>query len=325
MNKTDRKSILAPYINGLLEEKHASGYAYGSEEKVLDRFDGYCIEKGLDSLTVTKEFLSGWMEQTDQEGAFNQGKRISCVRQLMLFMGACGVHVYVPHGFCHFKRALPHIFDQTELVAFFRALDGNQPPKKELTAFRLHMEYRLIFRTYLCCGMRNNEVAGIASEHVDLEKGVLTVINAKGQKDRTVCLPEDLLESYRKYSRWLHEGLKIGSGWFFPGRSLEKPVPNTTIDSVFGRIWCRTPYAGCSNKPTVHDFRFTFVVNRMNLWAEQGLDLKAMMPYLSRFLGHKTTDATFYYYFLVRDAYKTDAKKDTFACAVIPEVRDYEQ
>ena len=63
---------------------------------------------------------------------------------------------------------------------------------------------------------------------------------------------------------------------------------------------------------------------RMNLWAEQGLDLQVMMPYLSRYLGHKTTKETFYYYFLVQDAYKTVEKKDTIADSVIPEVQHYE-
>lgn len=38
-NKTVRRSIIAPYIDGLLEEKHANGYAYESEELVLNRFD----------------------------------------------------------------------------------------------------------------------------------------------------------------------------------------------------------------------------------------------------------------------------------------------
>lgn len=62
----------------------------------------------------------------------------------------------------------------------------------------------------------------------------------------------------------------------------------------------------------------------MNIWAEEGLDLQVMMPYLSRYLGHKSINETFYYYYLISDAYKTVAKKDTVAGAVIPEVVSYE-
>ena len=63
-----RSSILAPYIDGLIEEKHANGYDYASEELILNRFDAYCCRKGLDTTEVSKEFLSEWMERSDTEG-----------------------------------------------------------------------------------------------------------------------------------------------------------------------------------------------------------------------------------------------------------------
>lgn len=75
-----RQSIIAPYITGLLQEKRANGYSYDSEEQVLNRFDTYCKKHKLEKLEITKEFLSEWMKQKENEGAFNQGKRISCVR-----------------------------------------------------------------------------------------------------------------------------------------------------------------------------------------------------------------------------------------------------
>jgi len=92
------------------------------------------------------------------------------------------------------------------------------------------------------------------------------------------------------------------------------------MDAVFNRFW-KITYASCNNKPAIHDFRFTFVVRRMNLWAEEGKDLKVMTPYQNRYLGHKSIHETIYYYYLISDAYKTVAKKDTIADAVIPEVR----
>lgn len=325
MNEFSRKSVIAPYIDGLLMEKRANGYSYESEELILNRFDTYCFERHLDTPEITKTFLGGWMERSDTEGEFNHGKRISCVRQLLLFMATCGVRVYIPHDFCHFKRALPHIFEDEEITSFFSVVDSySRPSNRPLYERRLAWEYRLLFRWYLCCGLRNSEAAGISTEQVDLEKGVLTILDSKGNKDRLVYLPGDLADSSREYYLHLSEALEFSPKWFFPGKDPEKPLPNTSVDNVFRRFWNRTPYAGCSNKPTVHDFRFTFVVLRMNRWAEAGLDLQVMLPYLSRYLGHKSTDETFYYYYLVNDAYRTVEKKDTVARDVIPEVVPYE-
>lgn len=324
-NEFIRSSLIAPFIDGLLEEKHANGYSYESGELVLNRFDAYCVEHKLTSPEITKAFLNDWMEKTDNEGAFNHGKRISCVRQLLLFMATCGIKVYIPHDFCHFKRALPHIFENEEIISFFSILDSYSPPmNRPLYQHRMANEYRLLFRWYLCCGLRNSEAAGILTENVDLKAGILTICDSKGNKDRLVYLPEDLLKSTRLYHSYLTDILGGDSKWFFPGRDPEKPIPNTTVASVFRNFWSKTPYAECSNKPTVHDFRFSFVVSRMNLWAENGLDLQVMMPYLSRYLGHKSTNETFYYYYLVKEAYKTVEKKDTIADDVIPEVMPYE-
>lgn len=323
-NNYSRHSIIAPYIDGVIKEKRTNGYVYNSEELVLNRFDTYCFEKKLSTEEITKDFLSEWMERKESEGAHNQGKRISCVRQLLLYMAACGVKVYIPHDFCHFKRPLPHIFDPLEIEAFFHEVDSFAPKDSNRIVKRMAAEYRLIFRLYCCCGLRNSEAAGITTENVDLESGVLTIINAKGQKDRLVYLSQDLLESCRNYYHWICEELHTAPKYFFPGMNPDRPVPNTTIDSVFLRYWNRTRYAKCSNRPTVHDFRFTFVVRRMNLWSEAGLDLQVMMPYLSRYLGHKSIQETFYYYYLVHDAYQTVEKKDSIASNVIPEVQYYE-
>ena len=324
-DNTSRKSIIAPYIDGVLDEKHSHGYSYRSEELVLNRFDDYCVKNKLDTLEISREFLGKWMERSETEGEFNRGKRISCVKQLLLFMASCGIHVYIPHDFCHFKRALPHIFDSNEIAEFFYVVDSYQNSSHHSRyEFRLANEYSLLFRWYCCCGLRNNEAAGIKVENVDLDKGILTILDSKGSKDRVVYLPDDLKESSGKYFEYLTDELGYIPKWFFPGKNPEKALLNTTVDSVFSRFWNCTKYRSCSNKPTVHDFRFTFVVTRMNLWAENNLDLQVMLPYLSRYLGHKSTSETLYYYYLVHDAYKTIKKKDTVADDVIPEVVPYE-
>lgn len=316
-----RLSILASYINGFVDEKHANGFKYESEELILNRFDKYCIDKGLSTTEVTKAFLGDWMTQTETEGASHCAKRISVVRQFLLFMGSFGIKVYIPSAFCHFGRSLPHLFDSKEYAAFFDKLDSYQPPhQKGRDLERLHEEYRLLFRIYCCCGVRNSEACGIATENVNLENGILKIYDAKLNKDRLVYMADDLTQSCRDYHQWLVSTLGYEPQWFFPASDPSTQIKNTTMDLVFDRFWGMTEYAGCSNKPTIHDFRFTFVVNRMNAWAEEGLDLKVMMPYLSRYLGHKTTKETFYYYFLVNNAYRTVQMKDTYADAVIPEV-----
>ncbi len=236
-DNTSRKSIVAPYIEGVLEEKHSHGYSYKSEELILNRFDEYCAKNNLDTLEISRGFLSKWLERSETEGEFNRGKRISCVRQLLLFMASCGIHVYIPHDFCHFKKALPHIFDTEEITEFFCVVDSYQNTARH-SRYELRManEYSLLFRWYCCCGLRNNEAAGIKVENVDLDKGILTIIDSKGSKDRLVYLPDDLRKSSEKYFEYLTDELGYTPKCFFPGKDPRRALPNTTVDSVFSRF-----------------------------------------------------------------------------------------
>ena len=74
-----RKSVLAQYMDGFIDEKHANGFKYESEELILNRFDHYCNARGLSDAKVTKAFLDDWMTQTDTEGASYCAKRISAI------------------------------------------------------------------------------------------------------------------------------------------------------------------------------------------------------------------------------------------------------
>ena len=83
-----------------------------------------------------------------------------------------------------------------------------------------------------------------------------------------------------------------------------------------------TQYAKtCEKDPTIHALRHTYVVFRMNNWIAQGVDTNVMLPYLSRQLGHKSPDETFYYYHQVRDSFRIIQEKDSLSATVLPEVR----
>jgi len=319
-------SILAPHIAGFVSEKRALGYDYHSEELILLRFDRYCLERSLDTESVIRDFLSGWMERSDTEGLFNQGKRISAVRQLLIYMASLGIQVYIPHDFCHFEKKSPHILAQKELDAFFFEIDVYVPRQvSNRNLLRLSNEYKVLFRMIYGCGLRNSEGAGIAVSDVDMEAGILTIRNAKGQKDRLVYMSDDLRELCKKYFQYLCDESGMVPEWFFPALDPSRPLKNTTVDRRFALTWAKTGYAAsCNDKPVVHDLRFTFVTKRINRWIEEGKDIKVMLPYLARFLGHKSISETHYYYHLTLDAARIIKSRDSIGPTVIPEVVSYE-
>lgn len=97
------------------------------------------------------------------------------------------------------------------------------------------------------------------------------------------------------------------------------------IDRRFNIAWNATSFASaCPDKPTVHSLRHTFVVKRMNAWMEQNIPLRSMLPYLSKYLGHKSIEDTFYYYHQLDSAFRIVHNKDSRSKVIIPEVPAYE-
>ena len=98
------------------------------------------------------------------------------------------------------------------------------------------------------------------------------------------------------------------------------------MDRRFSWFWSQTPFAGKVDRvPTIHALRHTFVVHRINDWLMNGGDFQVLVPYLSRYLGHKSFDETYYYYHLAISAFDVIRKHDTVSTAVIPEVLRYEE
>ena len=114
---------------------------------------------------------------------------------------------------------------------------------------------------------------------------------------KNIYLPDDLRVLLVRYTDRLREDYDDCSAWFFPAREMDNLLSVGLIDKRFNEAWNATPFAQiCPDKPTVHSLRHTYVVKRMNLWMEQGIPLRSMLPYLSRYLGHKSVEDTFYYY-----------------------------
>ncbi|MGO5544466.1 tyrosine-type recombinase/integrase, partial [Blautia sp. HCP3S3_H10_1] len=157
------------------------------------------------------------------------------------------------------------------------------------------------------------------------EAGTLKIMQSKGHKDRLIYMSDDLAVLMKEYKTILNDHHGCVSEWVFPAREPGNCLCSVTINAAFRRAWNATPYAeGCDKTPTVHCLRHSFVVKRMNLWMEEGIALKEMLPFLSRYLGHQSTDDTFYYYHQVSEAFRIIRDRDKTSGFVIPEVTDHE-
>lgn len=314
------KSSLTPYIQGLLDQKRALGFKYDVEEYVLGRFDRYWSETNGNSEDVTMESLSGWCRQLPTERKSSQAMRISVVRQLALYMNGLGRISYIPTDRIHCTRPAAHILSPGEISGLFRVIDAFKPKRQSPKVTRMADGYRVIFRLILATGLRRGEAVGLRLNDINWENNSITIHDAKGHKDRIVFMAEDLADAIKKYTR--ENLLLMETEWVFPSSNPARHFSGGALAARFKMFWRQTAYApGCPNPPTIHSLRHTYVVMRMNIWMSKGIDLGVMLPYLSRALGHKSANETFYYYHQVKEAFRIIQEKDSLSQTIFPEVR----
>jgi site-specific recombinase XerD len=78
------------------------------------------------------------------------------------------------------------------------------------------------------CGLRGGEVTRLKVRDIDSAQGIIRVVQGKGQKDRNVMLPSEVLALLRQWwcerPRRYDQGLALGERWIFPGHHRHKPI-----------------------------------------------------------------------------------------------------
>jgi integrase/recombinase XerD len=290
-------------ITALVAEKRATGCKYDAEERVLARFAAFCHARFPGLEAPDRASVEAWITAARGRGvkpATLQGLAAP-VRELARWLGRRGAPAYIlPAGALpRPARYVPYIYTDQELAALFAQTDrchyDSQVP------FR-HLVMPVLFRVIYACGLRASEARLLRFADVDVVRGVLTIREAKGGKDRQVPVSEALRVRLADY--YARVAGRTGGEWFFPGTNGQ-PLTLANIDKNFRRfLWqARIPHGGRGHGPRVHDLRHVFAVNNLRSWFAVGEDVGALLPVLQAYLGHSSIADTDCYLRLTAESY----------------------
>ena len=307
--------VFAPLAEEFVAFKRAQGYKYYSEAKDLSRFCRFTEQYGLTAPVLTRELAMDWTAPREGEAEKSRLHRVSLLNQFSKYLKLTGHEVCsLPSGNWKQSSFTPYVFTHEEIGRIFLAADSIRPIAQ---ARDLHKELPVLFRLLYGCGLRVSEAVGLRCRDVDLEKGVLTIREAKNGRDRLIPLSQSLLELLRSYrndtASWLQE-----DDFFFPAPDRTILSPNTVYQRFRKILWAAgIPYNGKGNGPRLHDMRHTFAVHTLQKWVERGEDLTAMLPVLSVFMGHKSMRATSQYLRLAAEVYPNVVRQVEAVCAYV--------
>ena len=308
-------SALAPQLARYVEFKTSMG-AYGrSRIWYLKQFDAYCLEH--DSQVLDKECVEGWVTQRLSRGG-SYRSWMSYIRDFGRWMRTHHdreAYVLSDQWKASYVPARPYLLSTAQVEAFFTAtaeLDCGSPWRWQATAF---------FTLMHSCGLRTGEVRNLRSEHLDLPARCIDIVATKSGLARRLPITDDIatiLAACQHTSRIEHT--RTGEYVFFT--STGNQVSPASIGVIFQRIWSAAELAHPASgpQPRPYCFRHHFAYANLHRWMLAGRDVTAMLPYLSRYMGHASIESTYYYVHTSPDFMTDYADITTASSSVLPEV-----
>ena len=280
-------SILAERMTDFLAEKQAQGYSYHRQGLSLQRLDRQLCALGLSDEHLPRDVVEQWTAAQPPEKPANQRHRVNVIRQFALYLRRCGIDAYVPpkaNGPVGRAGYVPYIFSHEEISHLLESVDGLQPEGHSPERYIVMPE---IFRLLYGCGLRVSEALQLRVHDVDLERGVLTIRDAKFGKDRLVPIVDSMRARLLAYSARLLVQAEPDD-YFFPAPD-KTAYHRSTVYGVFRNLlWsCGISHGGRGKGPRLHDIRHSFAVHCLERWYREEADLNAKLPYLSAYMGHR--------------------------------------
>ncbi len=312
------RKIPAGELGGLISKfimhKRALGYKYIVEEDQLYRFSIFSLSYKIENRAIPKELIDDWINKNPNESRCNQGIRINITRLFLKFAADNGYGVTLPAKGKGFRSLyVPYIFNTDEMARIFHACDTLTP----YPGTDKHVIIPLIFRLMYGCGLRESEVASIKCRDVDLSLGIITIRNAKFNKDRLVPMSSSLTQIMNRYHALQNHSCHQDD-YFFRSKYLHQ----------IGRHWiyrrfrdvlrsCGISHGGKGKGPRAHDLRHSFCVHSLKMMTSKGMDIYCALPFLATYVGHASISATQSYVRLTADVYPELVEQISKTCAYI--------
>ena len=134
---------------------------------------------------------------------------------------------------------------------------------------------------------------------LDADLPHLHILQAKFQKSRLVPLHPSAAAALVAYLRRREDlGYHALSDAVFVaerGGPLDVHLLGVWFAKLTRKLGLWPADTGARRRPSLHSFRHSFAVRRLRAWHEAGLDVQALLPTLSVYLGHLRPEDTYWY------------------------------
>lgn len=282
-------SALAGHLGDYLRLRRGLGFQMRQQGCYLPGFVAFVDARGATSVTV--ELAVAWARSPEGIKPITVDFRLSAVRCFARYLHALDpAHEIPPAGLLAAgrRRPAPHIYTADQIAALLETAGRLRPPLRALTL-------RTLLGLLAATGMRVGETMTLSRGDVDLAGRVITVRHAKFDRVRLVPLHPSVSEQLANYATERDRLCPHPSCDRFFVSATGRALDPSRVDGVFAEITKRIGLRTDTCHPRVHDLRHTFAVRTLIDAHRTGVDINALLPVLSTYLGHVEPANTYWY------------------------------
>jgi integrase/recombinase XerD len=139
-----------------------------------------------------------------------------------------------------------------------------------------NIKHKMMLSLIYSCGLRCGELLALQPVHIDSNRNIVLLKNAKGKKDRIVPLSPKILEMLRDYYK-----VYKPTTYLFEGQTKGQPYDARSLQLILKQALKKS---GITKPATLHWLRHSYATHLL----ESGTDLR----YIQELLGHNSSKTT---------------------------------
>ncbi|MGH9041985.1 MAG: tyrosine-type recombinase/integrase [Acidimicrobiia bacterium] len=283
-------SALKAALGDYLGLRRALGHKLDEHERQLTRFVARLDDAGA-SFVAMADALAFVLDPDLDPASSNPAKRLMAVRGFTRYLSAIDPRTEVPPaGLVSYRPSprAPWLFSDGDVAAVVRAARASTP-----SAFRAETLASLIVLLAVT-GMRVGEALRLDCCDLGGDQAVIKVRDTKFGKGRDVVVSVSTVDALTAY-RCRRDSRRPATARLFVSLA-GTPVIYSNFSLTFRQaVLAAGVGAEASARPRVHDLRHSFAVRTLLGWYRAGLDVEALLPRLSTYLGHREPRFTYRY------------------------------
>ena len=280
------KTTMHSKVRAYLAHRRALGFRLREEGAELLSFARYADKLGHRG-PLTRQLAIGWACLPKSSDRLYWARRLEVVRTFARHLLLSEPQTQMPprhlFGPAHRRRS-PHLYSPAQLQYLLRrarAMKGRLRPHT----------WQALIGLLSCTGLRISEALHLKVIDMDWKEALLVVREGKYGTTRLVPLHPTAIAPLRAYERRRHALFPLAEYFFVSETGSRLAYP--TVQATFRRLRNGLSFTG--HPPRLHDLRHTMASCVLQRWLTSRNGAGNRVLTLSRYLGHRNLEATYWY------------------------------